>query len=110
MPRMTQSNDNGDAWSGLEPGIRPLMAGWGYGSEIIDWVLADLKKRPIPTVFPRDIRRDDLCAACLPKVAEDADEVKAAFSEVMGLWLQEILRLEGELWVARFDPPRQTPI
>jgi hypothetical protein len=102
------NNASRDAWSGLEPAIRPLLTLWGYESETIDWVLEDLKKRPIPIAFPHYIRRDDICPACLPKFAEDANEVTTAFSKLMWLWLKEILRLECDLWVARFDPQRGT--
>src|SRR5262245_10275479 len=92
-------NGNGGAWRAYDEGVRAALYRLGYRADAADWVVADLKKRPFGLQFCEDLSA--------PAVSEEqgARQIKEAFKQVMLRWLVEIIKLEGELWVAKFGEP-----
>ena len=90
-------NGNSRPWRAYEEGIRAALDQLGYGVDAADWVVEDLKKRPFALQFS-----DGTLAPARPEELKAARQIKAAYRQAMLRWLVEIIKLEGELWAAKF--------
>ena len=91
------------AWRVLEAGTRQIIADFGYGNETADWVVQDLKGRPFRLQHHgAPIAWDEFPPEARPKLAATIANLKDAYEKLTGEWLGEIVKLECELWVAKF--------
>jgi len=91
------------AWRTAEPGVRVLVAELGYGGEVADWVMQDLKSRSFKVQYQGPaIAWDEFPVEMRARIAATSQEMKAAYEGLIGAWLIEIVKLECELWAAKF--------
>jgi hypothetical protein len=89
-------------WRTLEVHIREMVGDMGYGSEIADWVVSDIKQRQFQLQHVTTTSWDSIPAEARPHLAEILRDFKDAYTGIMVSWLKEVVKIECELWVARF--------
>jgi hypothetical protein len=90
------------AWRVLEAEIRFAVAHFGYGKEVADLVVQDLKCRTFRLQhYGAPIEWDEFPPESRPKLAATINNLKDAYEKLTGEWLVEIVKLECELWAAK---------
>jgi hypothetical protein len=90
------------AWRVHEAAIRGWVRELGYGSEVADWVIVDLKQRQFQLQHVTTTSWDSIPAEARPHLAEISHGFKDAYCRIMIGWLIEVVKIECELWVAKF--------
>jgi hypothetical protein len=90
------------AWRIFEDNIRMAVDRFGYCEEVADWVVRDMKSRPFRFQFKETLSWDEVPAGVEKYLAECSEQIKAAHGALLGEWLVEIVKLECELWAAKF--------
>lgn len=90
------------AWRAVEDVVRGVALDLGYGSEVADWVVGDLKQRQFQLQHITSTNWDSIPAEARPHLAEILRGFKDAYGRIMIGWLMEVVKIECELWVAKF--------
>ncbi len=90
------------AWRAVEDVVRGIVLDLGYGSEVADWVVGDLKQRQFQLQHVTPTNWDGIPAEARPHLGEISHQFKDAYHRIMFSWLIEVVKIECELWVAKF--------
>jgi hypothetical protein len=102
MAGIVELNSPGVAWRHMEDRIRGIVRDLGYGSEVADWVVADIKQRKLQLQHVTPSNWDNIPAEVRPLLPKVLEGFKEAYIGVMISWLTEVVKIECELWVAKF--------
>jgi hypothetical protein len=89
-------------WRMLEENIRSMVSTLGYGAEVADWVAGDIKQRQFQIQHVTTDNWDSIPADARPHLAEILRGHKEAYGRIMINWLAQVVKIECELWVAKF--------
>jgi hypothetical protein len=87
----------------FEDSVRTIANLYGYGSEAAEWVIQDFKTRPFRFEHNEEVGLDEIPAGAEPHLAKWSQKIKAAYQRLMGEWFIQIVKLECELWAAKFS-------
>jgi len=90
----------------VEPKLRAEFVTQGMPSAMVEWIFEDFRPR-FATVFQDSGFEHSVPAACAPVVQEIVDRISENNSRHMFRVVQEMLKLEAELYKAKFEggPP-----
>jgi hypothetical protein len=95
-------------WLEIETGFRDLMLGHGVSREVIEWILADVKPRVLSAQLSTTI---SISPDAENPVQEAVTQVSKFMQDATSALILQMLKLEGELYWARFggDRPPDMP-
>jgi hypothetical protein len=103
MAEVVGLNKQEAAWRVIEDETRFVVEHLGYGKEVADWVVQDLKGRSFRLQHHgAKIEWDQFPAEARAPLAATIQQLKDAYQELTGEWMVEIVKLECELWTAKF--------
>lgn len=103
MAEIIGLNSQAAAWRVLEDETRFAVAHFGYSRECADWVIQDLKGRNFRLQHHGEpINWDEFPVDARPRLAATIQNLKDAYQELTGEWMIEIVKIECELWAAKF--------
>lgn len=101
MAEIVKLNSPEIAWRQMEDNIRMVARDRGYGSEVADWVVADIRQRGFQLEYATP-NWDDFSVEVRPHLATVLEVHKQIHIGIMVDWLLRVAMLECELWVAKF--------
>ena len=84
-------------WRAIEPTIRALSEALGFDEATTDWIVGDLKRRPLQLAHIDGVNGGPIPA----ELADLSFKLKEAYQAIMVQWFAEIIRIEGELYRAK---------
>lgn len=90
------------AWRLWEDAIRGWVRDLGYGPEVADWVVADMKQREFQLQHVAPTDWDSIPENARPHLAAISHGFKERYGRIMTGWMLQVVKIECELWVAKF--------